>query len=131
MQFALREAGHVGGGYGRRGRRGRSEFLLRRKRLLVAPEIELTLHEIEEAVLEGRDEGLAVVLEECERRTESEKGEDERPGSVDGKRAPEHISHTCASREVDELPEGQRTEYLVLDLDELRDLELHRAGSRC
>jgi len=92
---------------------------------VVVPEVELAPHEKEERVLERKDEGAAVELEEGECGRKPYHNENERTSDIDRQNAPEDVASAEASANVDKLPEGQRPEYLVLYFDKLRDLKLH------
>ena len=124
VQAAVRELGDVNLRAARLRRCGRF-FPLRHFARLVAPQIELAVDEEEKAVFQGEDEGATVVFEEGKRCAKSEKGHDEGRGEVDRKDAIQDVTNPRPAREVDELLEGEGAKDLVLDLDELRNLELH------
>ena len=92
---------------------------------LVVPKVEFGMEKKVEAVLYSDDKRPAVVLEEGEGHDESH--DDAHHGKREEKRedAEDEVAGPSAAGEVDELPERERAEYLVLYFDELWDLELH------
>ncbi len=52
---------------------------------------------------------------------------DERYCDEEREDAPQDIRQATTAADLDELSEGERAENLVLDLDELRNLELHHS----
>src|SRR3989344_3209209 len=114
-------------GYIRRGdgQGNRRRFFFGRYRLFIAPEVELALKEIEKPMLECKNKRLAVVFEEGKSGSEPKNTRDQGRGDIHGERAPNDIAHSRAADEIHELLESKRPKYLILDLDELRNLKLH------
>ncbi len=93
--------------------------------LFIVPEVKFAADKVEECMFDGNDEGLTVVLHKCERNTESCKPKSERCRKKRRKCAPEYVGNTQPTPHVYKLLEGEWSEDLILDLDELRYLELH------
>ena len=91
----------------------------------VVPEIEPTVYEEKEGILEGNNEGAAVELEERKRSSGSSNHRNQGRRYKKGQYAPDNVASAEPAAYIDELFEREGAEDLVFDLDELRDLELH------
>jgi hypothetical protein len=93
---------------------------------LVAPEIKLGADEIIEGAFQGKHEGATVKLKECERYRKPPHGKNEWASYDERQYSINDISTAETPQNIDKLAKCEGAEYLVFDLDELRDLELHR-----
>lgn len=71
------------------------------------------------------NERLVIVFKKCECECKRRKAECEEDTDIDRQELECEIRKPCTTCEVAELAEGQRTEYFVLDINELWHLELH------
>lgn len=122
MQSAVGESGDIGGA---RLRGDRLEYRGILRLAGVVPEIELAAQDVIKCTLKPGNEWTAVHLEESERNGEPHDRDDERHGEEERCQAPDEVCGTEPATHIDKLPERERAEYLVLDFDELRHLELH------
>lgn len=91
----------------------------------VVPQIQFAAHEEEKSVLKTDNKRPAVELKESEPRRKPADGRDKRRCKIDRQNAPEDIRGAEPAADIDELLEGERTEYFVFHFYELGYLKLH------
>src|SRR5437879_5436689 len=80
-----------------------------------------------ESIFKRENKRTSVVLKKCECRRKPAFDCNDRRCNIDRQHAPEQVCGTKSAAYINELPKRKRTKDLVLHLDELWDLKLHRS----
>src|SRR3989338_8819566 len=94
---------------------------------LMLPQIESRGERILKRGFQSKDERLIIDLDESKRDRERGKEPNRDNREIKRQEAVEDIDHSRAAHEIDELLDGERSENLVLYVDELGNLKPHNS----